>query len=150
MIFKTLFDVACFRQEVKRILKASYMRALMFTPIFTSSKAVAYFTFLTFVLLGNELNAEVVFVSMSLFGPVRFAMTFCIPFAIQFGSEATVTISRLEVSWMLTCISSPDITSGAIQLLTRIIVMLCCISINLVNFAVLAISKMQDFLYVEH
>lgn len=70
----------------------------MFSPMFSCSKAIAYFTFLPYVLLGNELTAETVFVTLSLFGPVRFAMTFCLPFGIQLGSEATVTINRLEVS----------------------------------------------------
>jgi len=150
MILTILVDVACFRQEVKQILKASYMKALLLTPTFTSSKVVAYVTFLTFVLLGNELNAEVVFVSLSLFAPIRVVMTYWFPLGVMFGSESTVTISRIEVSWMLTSIKSRDIMTGAIQLLTCFVVILCCLSINLVKIAMLAISGIQEFLYVEH
>jgi hypothetical protein len=78
-------------------MHASYARALLFSPMFSSQKLIAFVTFLTYVLTGNVMTAEIVFVTLSLFSPVRFAMTFCVPLGIQYGSEAVVTIRRLEV-----------------------------------------------------
>jgi ATP-binding cassette subfamily C (CFTR/MRP) protein 4 len=77
-------------------MQAGYARALMNGQFFSSPKFIAFFTFLTYVLTGNTLTAEVVFVTITLFNPVRFVLTVRLPLAIQFGSEAMVSVRRIE------------------------------------------------------
>lgn len=78
-------------------MKASYAKAMAMAPFFYSSKLIAYFTFLTYILTGNKLTAEVVFVTLSLYTPVRLAITFYLPLGAQVGSEALTTIGRMQV-----------------------------------------------------
>ena len=78
-------------------MKASFARAVTFSTFFFSGKLIVYFTFLTYVLLGSKLTAELVFVTISLYNVVRFNMTWMVPFGIQFLSEALVTVRRVEV-----------------------------------------------------
>ena len=85
------------RLEFERIMKASYARAVSFSPFFYSGKIVVYFTFLTYVLMGNKLTAEIVFVTISLYNSLRLAVVFRFPFAVQLGSEALVAMDRIQV-----------------------------------------------------
>lgn len=85
------------RKEVRRILKSSYARVASIVPFFFSGKLIVYFTFLTYILCGNKLTSEVVFVAIGLYNPLRLTMTFFFPVAVQMGSETIVTIRRLQV-----------------------------------------------------
>ena len=94
------FNTLClfFRREVSRILTTTIARVASISPEFFSAKLIAYFTFLAYILTGNVLTAEVVFVTISLYNPVRLVMMFFFPLAIQHGSELLVTIRRVQVS----------------------------------------------------
>jgi ATP-binding cassette subfamily C (CFTR/MRP) protein 4 len=52
-------------------------------------------------MVGGQLTAEKVFVTVTLYQAIRLSMTLFIPFAIQFGSETMVTINRLKVRLLL-------------------------------------------------
>lgn len=95
MIFGFSFYLC--RKEVRRILKSSYARVASIVPFFFSGKLIVYFTFLTYILCGNKLTSEVVFVAIGLYNPLRLTMTFFFPVAVQMGSETIVTIRRLQV-----------------------------------------------------
>ena len=76
---------------------ARYCQAFTLAPFFSSAKLIGYLTFLTFILSGNAITAEIVFVTVALYNPVRLIMTLFIPFAVQIISETIVTINRLQV-----------------------------------------------------
>ena len=76
---------------------ASYVRASITSPFFASAKLIAFLTFLTFVLNGNVLTAETVFVVIAVYNPVRLVMNLFVPMAFQFMAEASVSIQRLQV-----------------------------------------------------
>jgi len=49
-----------------------------------------------YVLLGNELTSEVVFVSMALLNTLQVTLTHFFPQAIGFGAEVLITCKRIE------------------------------------------------------
>jgi len=93
----TVDFVSVERLEFERIMKASYARAISFSPFFYSGKIIVYFTFLTYILMGKKLTAEIVFVTISLYNSLRQAVVFRFPYAIQLGSEALVAVDRIQV-----------------------------------------------------
>jgi len=66
-------------------------------------KLVAYFTFLTFFLSGNELTAGKVFFSIAVFNIIIQVMIHFVPLATASIGELSVAIKRIEVKtklWM--------------------------------------------------
>ena len=55
-------------------------------------------SFIIYIFLGNVLDAEAVFVSMSLFNTLRLTMTYFFPMAVSQGSELLVVFKRVQVS----------------------------------------------------
>ena len=51
----------------------------------------------SFVLDGRSLTAEIVFVSIALYNPVRVVMTLFWPWGVQLLSEAKVSTQRIQV-----------------------------------------------------
>lgn len=88
-------------QEVKRVKSSSYVRGLILGPFFVSAKLIVFLTFVTYVMVGGQLTAEKVFVTVTLYQAIRLSMTLFIPFAVQFGSETVVTINRLKTFLLL-------------------------------------------------
>ena len=88
------------RKEIDVIMSTNYFRAVNSTLFFTSSKLMVFFALLTFVLTGNVLTAEAVFVTISLINNVRLSMTLYLPAAIAAGSETLITCRRLQVKKM--------------------------------------------------
>uniref|UniRef100_T1IZ26 Uncharacterized protein n=1 Tax=Strigamia maritima TaxID=126957 RepID=T1IZ26_STRMM len=84
------------RREMGVITKTSYYRAFNIAIYFTSSKLILFLTFLTYVLSGNSLTAEKVFVTVALYNNIRMIMTLLFPFAVAQGAETLVSIKRLE------------------------------------------------------
>ena len=50
--------ILVYRQEVKRIRKANYIKASINAPFFASAKLIVYVTFLAYILSGNFITAE--------------------------------------------------------------------------------------------
>jgi ATP-binding cassette subfamily C (CFTR/MRP) protein 4 len=79
------------------IRKTSRLRAINMSLFYTSSKIVIFLTLLTYVLTGNSLTAEKVFVTLSLYNNVRLIMTLFFPNGVSQLAEALVSITRIQV-----------------------------------------------------
>jgi len=78
-------------------MRTNYYRAVNMSLFFTSSKMVVFLALLTYVLTGNTLTAEKVFVTSALINNVRLTMTLFFPFGIAMGSETLISCRRLQV-----------------------------------------------------
>ncbi|XP_050734387.1 ATP-binding cassette sub-family C member 4-like isoform X2 [Eriocheir sinensis] len=93
--FTTLTEAAR-RSELGVIMETNYYRAVNMSLFLTSSKVIIFVSLLTFVLTGNALTAEKVFVTSSLINNVRLVMTLFFPFAIAMGSETLISCKRIQ------------------------------------------------------
>ncbi|XP_069950148.1 ATP-binding cassette sub-family C member 4-like isoform X3 [Cherax quadricarinatus] len=84
------------KSEIDVIMKTNYYRAVNMSLFFTSSKVIVFLALLTYVLTGNVLTAEKVFVTSSLINNVRLVMTLFFPFGIAMGSETLISCRRLQ------------------------------------------------------
>ncbi|XP_078513731.1 ATP-binding cassette sub-family C member 4 [Lissotriton helveticus] len=84
------------RNEIAKILRSSYLRAINVSFFFVSSKIIVFVTFTTYVLLGNTISASRVFVAVSLYGAVRLTVTLFFPSAIEKVAEAVISIRRIK------------------------------------------------------
>ncbi|KAK4317272.1 hypothetical protein Pmani_011632 [Petrolisthes manimaculis] len=84
------------KSEIGVIMRTNYFRAINMSVFFTSSKVIVFLCLLTYILTGNILTAEKVFVTISLINNVRLVMTLFFPFGIAMGSEMLVSCDRLE------------------------------------------------------
>ncbi|KAH9402637.1 Multidrug resistance-associated protein 4 [Tyrophagus putrescentiae] len=84
------------KSEISQIRKACFLKGLNISIFFVASRLILFICFVVFVLLGNVLTAEAVFVSMSLLNTLRLTMTLFFPQAIGFGAELKITCSRIQ------------------------------------------------------
>ncbi|XP_074520696.1 ATP-binding cassette sub-family C member 4-like [Halichoeres trimaculatus] len=89
------------RQEIRQILKSSYLRGLNMATFFSSSKVIVFTTFTVYVLLGNTITASVVFVTVSLYGTIKLTVTLFFPLAVEKVSETMVSIRRIKTFLLL-------------------------------------------------
>ncbi|CAL8127054.1 unnamed protein product [Orchesella dallaii] len=82
--------------EISFIRKTAILRAINLSCYYISSKVVVFLTLLTYVLMGNYLSAEKVFVTLSLYNNVRLIITLFFPNAISCLAESLVSIRRLQ------------------------------------------------------
>lgn len=68
---------------------------------FVVSRIILFVCFVVYVLAGNALSSEGVFVSMALLNTLRLNMTFFFPQAIGLLAECRITCKRIEVSKLL-------------------------------------------------
>lgn len=73
--------------EINKIRQSMMLRCVNLALFFVSSKVMAFVCILLFLLDGGELNAEIVFVSMSMFSQIRENMTYHFPFGTAIGIE---------------------------------------------------------------
>ncbi|XP_071552963.1 ATP-binding cassette sub-family C member 4-like isoform X4 [Panulirus ornatus] len=84
------------KHEIDVIMRTNYYRAVNMSLFFTSSKVIVFLALLTYILTGNVLTAEKVFVTSSLINNVRLVMTLFFPFGIAMGSETLISCKRLQ------------------------------------------------------
>ncbi|KAK2715107.1 hypothetical protein QYM36_009933, partial [Artemia franciscana] len=84
------------KKEVDVIRKTNYFRSLNQTLFYTSSKIVVFLTLLAYVLTGNALTADKVFLTISLYNNVRLGMTLFFPFGVSLFAEMNVSIKRIQ------------------------------------------------------
>lgn len=82
--------------EIKSIGKQMKLRAVNLGLYYVSSKVIIFLTLTTYVLTGNALTSEKVFVAMALYQNIRLLMTIFFPWAISFLAETKVSIKRIE------------------------------------------------------
>ena len=85
------------RSEIDVIMRTNYYRAVNMSLFFSSAKLVVFLALLTYVLTGNVLTAEKVFVTSALINNVRLVMTLFFPFGIAMGAETLISCKRLQV-----------------------------------------------------
>ena len=79
-------------------MSASLLRAFNLSFYFSSSYLIASITFITYSLTGNPLLPAKVFLAIPLFNVVKLSLLLFMPFAVMKGSEALVSIRRIQVS----------------------------------------------------
>ena len=94
--FAKLVEIAR-RREVAKIKITSLLRGVNMALFFVSSKIIIFLCFVVFILNGNTITAQIVFVSIALFNNSRACLTLYFPYGISGGSEALISIRRIEV-----------------------------------------------------
>ena len=89
------------RAEVNKIRRACFLKAINLSIFFVASRILVFVSFIVYVLLGNVLTSEAVFVTMSLLNTLRLTMTLFFPQAIGYGAELKITCSRIQNFLML-------------------------------------------------
>lgn len=98
--FKRLVGAAR-RREINMIAVSSTFKAINQTLFFISSKVIVFSSLITYILLGNPLGPEVVFVSLALSNIVRISLTLFFPNAIAYCAETLVSCGRINQFLML-------------------------------------------------
>ena len=84
------------REEIKIIQKTCLYTSINIIFNFASSRVVMVLIFSTYVFLGGIVTAEKAFLTLAFYNVVRLSMTFFFPFAIQFISETSISIKRIQ------------------------------------------------------
>ncbi|KAJ6222676.1 hypothetical protein RDWZM_001221 [Blomia tropicalis] len=85
------------RKEVKVIKKTALLRGVNMALFFVSSKVIIFVCFVVYILQdGNKFSAQHVFVAIALYNNFRTCLTLYFPYGISQGSEALISIDRLE------------------------------------------------------
>ncbi|KAF4521035.1 hypothetical protein B566_EDAN002530 [Ephemera danica] len=84
------------RTEIKHIRRVSYIRGVLISIVMFVTRVTIFISAVSYVLFGNELTAEKVFVTASLFNILRTTMTMMFPQAIAQTAEITVTLRRIQ------------------------------------------------------
>ncbi|RWS05738.1 multidrug resistance-associated protein 4-like protein, partial [Dinothrombium tinctorium] len=85
-----------FRSEVKQMKNSYAVRMVNFVTAELATKILVFFTLLVHLLLGNQLNAEITFVTLALFNVIRYPVTFHAPNGIGYLAETLVTLRRIQ------------------------------------------------------
>ncbi|KAG9508804.1 Multidrug resistance-associated protein 4, partial [Fragariocoptes setiger] len=84
------------KNEVRLIKFTSVLRGINMALFFVSSKIILFLCFITYVMIGYSLDAEIVFVSITLFNGVRLLMTLFFPYGVAQAAETLISCSRLQ------------------------------------------------------
>lgn len=84
------------KKEINQITKSSYIRGIMNSFIIFHARTAIFFTIISYVLLGNSINAEDVFVLTSLYSILRESMTIFFPLGITQLAEGLVSVERIR------------------------------------------------------
>lgn len=93
--------LSLFRKEISKIMSSSYLRGLNMASFFAASKIIEFVTFTVYVLVGNTITASRVFMALSLYSAVRLTVTLFFPTAIEKVSEASISIRRIKVQFLM-------------------------------------------------
>ncbi|XP_063224295.1 probable multidrug resistance-associated protein lethal(2)03659 [Bacillus rossius redtenbacheri] len=98
--------------EIRAIRTASYLRAIMLSFERFTTRLTLFVTILCYVLMGNIVTAEKVFVVASYFGVLRTTMTDFFPRGIFLGAETLVSIKRVEKFLQYEELDTPELPSS--------------------------------------
>lgn len=85
-----------YRYEIKSVRAASYIRGVTLSFIMFTTRCSIFTTILAYILLGNNVNAEQVFVLTAFYNILRQSMTVFFPQGISQVAEGLVSINRLN------------------------------------------------------
>ena len=82
---------------MSKIRSATFLRALNISISIIAARVILFTIFIVYILLGGKLEAEVVFVTMSIFNTLRHTMTWFFPQSIALAAEIYVSCKRVQV-----------------------------------------------------
>ncbi|XP_073368124.1 LOW QUALITY PROTEIN: multidrug resistance-associated protein 4 [Mycetomoellerius zeteki] len=82
--------------EIKKIKFSSYVRAAYLAIIVFTERLTLYFTLITFVLMGNDLTADVTYEMSTYFNMLQLTAALYFPHALIMLGESMVSLNRLE------------------------------------------------------
>ena len=86
---------------MNQLVRSAYVRAVVQAPFFNSNQLIVFTLVLSYSLTSDGyLSTGTIFMTMALIEPLRLVCTMFIPFAVLFGTEARVTVSRIEVNYV--------------------------------------------------
>nr|CAD7404219.1 unnamed protein product [Timema poppensis] len=94
------------RREIDCIRATSYIRGIILSFIMFTTRISIFLSILAYVLLGNNITAEKVFVLTSYYNILRQTMTVFFPQGITQVAEARVSVQRLQLANTLVMLSS--------------------------------------------
>uniref|UniRef100_A0A1B6EFU5 Cystic fibrosis transmembrane conductance regulator n=1 Tax=Clastoptera arizonana TaxID=38151 RepID=A0A1B6EFU5_9HEMI len=96
------------KKEIEKIRGVSYVRGIMLSFIIFNSRLAIFCSIFSYVLFGNDITAEKVFVVTSFFNILRFTMTMIFPGSIAMVAETLVSIKRLQTFMLYDETTVPD------------------------------------------
>ncbi|CAG2121566.1 unnamed protein product, partial [Medioppia subpectinata] len=85
------------KSEVKQIRSSNYLKGINLSIAFVIIRVIIYACFLTYILMGGMLSAEIAFATIAYFNAMFWAMGMNVPQAITASSELTIVIKRIQV-----------------------------------------------------
>ena len=92
-----------FSAESKQINHSAFVKAVVQGPFFSSNQLIVFslvMTYLHTMSSEHSLSTETIFITIALINPLRLVCTLFVPYSVQFGSEALVTVTRIQVRTM--------------------------------------------------
>uniref|UniRef100_A0A8B9Y3L4 Multidrug resistance-associated protein 4 n=1 Tax=Bos mutus grunniens TaxID=30521 RepID=A0A8B9Y3L4_BOSMU len=86
------------RKEISKILKRSYLDGMNLIFFDTASKLILFITFTTYVLLGNTITVNQVFLAITLYQVVQFTGILLFPTAIENIAETVASVRRIKIA----------------------------------------------------
>ncbi|CAG2180046.1 unnamed protein product, partial [Oppiella nova] len=84
------------KKEMSKIRGSTLLRALNISISIISAKVIIFTIFIVYVLIGEHLSAEKVFVTMAIFNTIRLTMTSFFPYMIGYAAEIYVSCKRVQ------------------------------------------------------
>ena len=84
------------KEEIKIIQKTCLYKSINSIFFFCSSRIIMALIFSTYVFMGDILTAEKAFLTLAFYNVVKLSMTNFFPLAIQFISETSISIKRIQ------------------------------------------------------
>lgn len=114
------------KQEVNKIRSTYFIEGINYAIYTIATKIMMFFTLITFILTGHQLNEVTVFVIFSLYNAVRLPITDFFPWGIGLSAQIVVAFSRVQKFLLLqeieentndtTTIKSNESKQGTIKL----------------------------------
>jgi len=102
--------------EFACLLQAAVMKAVNESIYFASPVLISMFTFVPYVLLGNQLSTDTVFTTLALFNVVRLTMASFFPKGVETVSELRISLVRLQEFLMLEELPARPLPSSSLSL----------------------------------
>lgn len=83
-------------KEIASLKRTYHLKGINSSLFFIATRAMLFAAFMTYVLMGNTLTAEAVFVTLALYDAIRLPVTNFFPAAIGTGAEALISINRIQ------------------------------------------------------
>ncbi|KAJ6223803.1 hypothetical protein RDWZM_002348 [Blomia tropicalis] len=89
------------KKEVNKIRQSCFLKAFNLALFVIVSRLILFICLIVYVLLGNVLTSEIVFVTMALLNTLRLNMTLFFPQSIAFAAEIKISCQRIQDFLML-------------------------------------------------